>query len=83
MYIGAAMALSRAKAFWIMQTLGMSQLMLDAGADDLDGPPREASVVQVRRQTLLEDLLVDRLLVPRCQFPAAGRVDRSAGCTRG
>ena len=26
-----------AKAFWIMQTLGMSQLMLDAGADDLDG----------------------------------------------
>ncbi len=26
-----------AKTFWIMQTLGMSQLMLDAGADDLDG----------------------------------------------
>lgn len=26
-----------AKAFWIMQTLGMAQLMLDAGADDLDG----------------------------------------------
>ncbi len=25
------------KAFWIMQTLGMAQLMLDAGADDLDG----------------------------------------------
>ena len=26
-----------AKAFWIMQTLGMAQLMLDAGADALDG----------------------------------------------
>lgn len=26
-----------AKAFWIMQTLGMAQLMLDAGANDLDG----------------------------------------------
>ncbi|MEO0511952.1 MAG: radical SAM protein [Planctomycetota bacterium] len=26
-----------AKAFWIMQTLGMSQLMLQAGADDIDG----------------------------------------------
>lgn len=26
-----------AKAFWIMQTLGMAQLMLSAGADDIDG----------------------------------------------
>ena len=26
-----------AKAFWIMQTLGMAQLMLQNGADDLDG----------------------------------------------
>ncbi|MEO1008750.1 MAG: radical SAM protein [Planctomycetota bacterium] len=26
-----------AKAFWIMQTLGMAQLMLEAGADDIDG----------------------------------------------
>jgi len=26
-----------AKAFWIMQTLGMSQFMLQAGADDIDG----------------------------------------------
>ena len=26
-----------AKAFWIMQTLPMSQLMLQAGADDIDG----------------------------------------------
>ena len=25
------------KAFWIMQTLGMSQLMLQSGADDIDG----------------------------------------------
>ncbi len=25
------------KAFWIMQTLGMAQLMLQSGADDLDG----------------------------------------------
>ena len=25
------------KAFWIMQTLGMAQLMLNAGADDVDG----------------------------------------------
>lgn len=26
-----------AKAFWIMQTLGMAQLMLQSGADDIDG----------------------------------------------
>src|SRR5690606_12366596 len=25
------------KAFWIMQTLSMAQLMLEAGADDIDG----------------------------------------------
>ena len=25
------------KAFWIMQTLPMAQLMLEAGADDIDG----------------------------------------------
>jgi aminodeoxyfutalosine synthase len=25
------------KAFWIMQTLAMAQLMLQAGADDIDG----------------------------------------------
>lgn len=28
---------SHVKAFWIMQTLAMSQLMLQAGADDIDG----------------------------------------------
>ncbi len=29
--------LPHVKAFWIMQTLGMAQLMLGAGADDIDG----------------------------------------------
>lgn len=28
---------SHVKAFWIMQTLGMAQLMLQSGADDIDG----------------------------------------------
>ena len=51
------------KAFWIMQTLGMAQLMLQNGADDIDGTvvyekiyhdagsdsPQELSVASLRR----------------------------------
>ena len=40
-----------AKAFWIMQTLAMSQLMLKAGADDIDGTVVWYDITKVGGQT--------------------------------
>jgi aminodeoxyfutalosine synthase len=40
-----------AKSFWIMQTLAMSQLMLKAGADDIDGTVVWYDITKVGGQT--------------------------------
>lgn len=54
------------KAFWIMQTLGMAQLMLQCGADDLDGtvvwyditkvPQGAAAAAATHQETTVWDL---------------------------
>ena len=47
-----------AKAFWIMQTLAMSQLMLKAGADDIDGTVVWYDITKVGGQTTHQETTV-------------------------
>ncbi len=46
------------KAFWIMQTLAMSQLMLKAGADDIDGTVVWYDITKVGGQTTHQETTV-------------------------
>jgi aminodeoxyfutalosine synthase len=50
-----------AKAFWIMQTLGMSQLMLQAGADDIDGTVVWYDITKVGGSTTHQETTVHDL----------------------
>lgn len=58
------------KAFWIMQTLSMAQLMLEAGADDVDGTVVWYDITKVGGSTTHQETTVLDLI----------RAIREAGC---
>lgn len=49
------------KAFWIMQTLGMAQVMLENGADDLDGTVVWYDITKVGKRSTHQEVSVSDL----------------------
>ena len=75
------------KAFWIMQTLGMAQMMLQAGADDIDGTVVWYDITKVggagtHQETTVWDLqkaIREAGFVPVERDTLYRRVEREAG----